>query len=75
MPALRYVYSRATATAWIRSEVDIALLMVDKLSFVGLVFLCFPFAPLATIFAPIYFFIIFKHEEYFLKRLYNKVRE
>ena len=72
-PTFNYLYSRATKTPWKKSEVDIAILMVDKLSFCGLIFLSFPFAPLSAIFTPIYFLLMFKYEEYFLKRLYTKV--
>ena len=46
--------------------------MVKLLSYLGIIFITLPFAPLSIIFVPIGAFINFKWEKYWLKRLYSK---
>eukprot|EP01032_Pedospumella_encystans_P012745 gene12745-14720_t len=57
---------------WVKPEFNIAEAMVNKLSFLGIVFVAFPFAPLSMIFVPAYVFITFKFEKYVIKRFYAK---
>lgn len=57
---------------WVKTEFHIAESMVNKLSFLGLVFVAFPFAPLAMVFVPFYLFITFKWEKFVIKRYYAK---
>jgi len=57
---------------WVKTEFNIAEAMVSKLSFLGIVYVAFPFAPLAMVFVPCYIFITFKWEKYVIKRYYAK---
>jgi hypothetical protein len=57
---------------WVKYEFNIAMNMVKKFSFLGLVFVAFPFAPLTMIFVPFYMYIGFRFENYTLKHYYSK---
>jgi hypothetical protein len=66
------LFSDFLGKPWVKSEFNIAQAMVKKFSFLGLVYVAFPFAPLAMVFVPIYGFIQFKFEKYVIKRFYAK---
>jgi hypothetical protein len=71
-PMSMRVLAYATGKPWVKTEFNIADAMVKKFSFLGLVFVAFPFAPLAMAFVPVYLFLAFKWEKYVIKRYYAK---
>lgn len=73
-PVSMQLLSYLRGVPFVKSEFNIADQMVKMLSFLGLVFVAFPFAPLSMIFVPLYLFISFKFEKYIIKRYYAKPR-
>lgn len=57
---------------WVKSEFDTADQMVKLLNFLGLIFMAFPFCPLAMIFVPFFLGINFKFEKYCVKHWYAR---
>ncbi|KAJ1434367.1 hypothetical protein B484DRAFT_326147, partial [Ochromonadaceae sp. CCMP2298] len=58
--------ARLRGKPWQRTEFNVAENMVKKFSFLGLVFVSFPFSPLSLLFVPLYMAIGFKSEKYLL---------
>jgi len=71
-PMSMQIFSYLRGVPWVKTEFNIADAMVNKFSFLGLVFVAYPFAPLSTIFVPMYMFISFKFEKYVIKLYYSK---
>ena len=59
-------------TVWVKAEFSVAQQMVKLLSYLGIIFITFPFAPLSIVFVPITTFISIKWEKFWIKRLYSK---
>eukprot|EP01035_Chromulina_nebulosa_P025887 gene25887-33840_t len=71
-PFFDYVQSIVLKKPWVKAEFQVPEQMVKFLSYLGIIFITLPFAPLSIIFVPIGAFINFKWEKYWLKRLYSK---
>lgn len=70
--AMRFYHERIRGRPWVREQFDVAENMVKQLNFIGLAFMCFPFAPLTMLFLPPALLVSFKWEKYCLKRYYVK---
>lgn len=64
------VYVRKTT--WVKAEFSVAQQMVKLLSYLGIIFITFPFAPLSIVFVPLTTLLSIKWEKFWLKRLYCK---
>ena len=69
---MAYVYSLVLKRPWVKAEFQVPEQMVKLLSYLGIIFITLPFAPLSIIFVPIGAYINFKWEKYWLKKLYSK---
>ena len=72
LPICKQIFAYIISQPYIKTEFNVADAMVKKFSFLGLVYVSFPFAPLSMIFVPIYLFITFKFEKYTIKKYYTK---
>ena len=71
-PFFDYILSKITGKPWVKAEFQVPEQMVKLLSYIGIIFITFPFAPLSIIFVPIGAFINFKWDKFWVKRLYSK---